>query len=293
MRARLVTLSVVCAFLIAPVLGYAALHEGDEAPDFTVESLDHEMVSLSDWAGNIMVLDLFACWCGPCHGAAPLMEKNIWQVYKDRNVVVWGIDVSPSRDTFEDLANFKEQHNLTYPLAMDVDSDCWKTYSSGYVPTTYVIDFDGIIRLVEVGYHERSIIDTIEEILSEQPKNPTISIRLDKMSMEPYYPGDTMELYASVTNPGDEMPVIVYIALWVPTFGEAYFWPSYTTMMEGVQFTLPKGLVLMDYLVESIMFNDTFPQGSYTWYAVLANPLNGEWLCEPSSATWTFGAAQP
>ena len=49
----------------------------------------------------------------------------------------------------------------------------------------------------------------------------------------------------------------------------------------------------MGYGVESVVFNDTFPQGTFAWLGVLANPLDGTWITELSVVSWTFGAETP
>jgi len=298
MTSKLLMWLAVCAVMVVPALGLAQhptpFNDGDVAPDFTVQMLNDEgeggdMVSLSDYAGKIVVMDLFATWCGPCHASAEGMEANVWQVYKDRGVVVWGIDTD-SRESFAKLQGFKDQHSLTYHLALDVNSET-RPYSSGYIPTLYIVDREGIVRYARVGAVEHEIIAKIEELLAQEPTDPTFELRLNKMDLTPYTTGDIMNLYADVTNPGDALAVNIFIA--VELFGEFYFWPTYGELMAPTPFTLPDQMVMLGYVLESVVFNDTFPHGTFTWYGVLANPIDGEWITEPSVVSWTFGAELP
>ena len=298
MTSKLAMLLAVCALLVVPGLGLTQhptpFNDGDEAPDFTVQMLNDEggggdMASLSDFSGKIVVLDLFTTWCPPCNSSAPGMEAHVWQVYKDRGVVVWGIGTDRSED-FADIQSFKQRHNLTYHLALDVHGET-EPYSSGYIPTLYIVDREGVIRYAKVGAYEDEIIAKIEELLGQEPVGPTFELRLNKMDLTPYLPGDIMTLYADVSNPGHPMPVNIFIA--VELFGKYYFWPTYDAIMTPFGFVLPDQMAVTGYVLESVRFNGAFPHGTFQWLGVLANPINGEWVTDLSVVTWTFGPATP
>ena len=288
------------ALLVLPLaaFGECPFEDGDTAPDFTVESLDREMVSLSDHLGKIVVIDFFMYNCPPCHAAVPELEADVWQVYKDRGVLVWGVDVDPGRDSFEIIEQFRDMYGLTYPLAFDVDLDAWSQYASGGVPTMYIVDPVGVIRYSEIGFNKTKVIKKIEELLLETPTELTFELSVKKMASPDsplddftFVPGDAMRLTADVSNPEAALPVMVHVA--IELFGEYYFWPGYGTMMSGVQFTLPEHLVLMDHVLETIEFDGTFPSGTFTWYGVLANPIDGTWLTDLSAVTWSFAQEVP
>ena len=204
--------------------------------------------------------------------------------------MVWNVDMDPVSDTFAKVQAFKTAHGLTYPLALDVNRKT-TPYDSGYIPTLYIIDREGIVQYYEVGFDEAGLISKIEALLAQEPPGPTFELRLNKMDMTPYQSGDIMTLFADVTNSGAAMPVVVYVAVEID--GEIFFWPSYSKIMEGSPLILSEGLSLTGYVLVSVRFNETFPHGTFTWYGVLANPLNGEWITEPSVVHWTYGAASP
>ncbi len=137
MKANAMGFSVLCVLLLAPALGHAFLAEGDQAPGFSVESIDHETVNLSDYSDKIVVLFLLETSDSRCATAAPAYEENVYQPYKDKDVVVLGIDIDAANETFDDLAAFRDEHGLTFPLAMDTGGECWAEYKAdaqGNVP---------------------------------------------------------------------------------------------------------------------------------------------------------------
>jgi len=289
MKAKAMGLFVLCVLLLAPVLAHAFLAEGDEAPDFSVESIDHQTVGLSDYCDKIVVLFLLETADSRCCTAAPAYEQNVYQPYKDEDVVVLGIDIDPADETFEDLAAFRDEHGLTFPLAMDTNGECWAEYkgdAQGNVPVFYVIDCLGVIRTVRLGYRagrEQYVIDAIEAL------SPTIELSLnhEQDDMTPYLAGDTMQVSASVSNPCPCLNVLAYIAVGVGD--ELFFWPSYSKVAEGIFLGMPAGFAISGYPIETVTFNDTFPPGIYTWYAVLLESETGAWVSELDTATWPFG----
>ena len=293
MKVKTIWLIVLCALLLAPGLSLAFPEVGGQATDCTVETLGHEMISLSDYSDQIVVMFLLGVSDSRCGRAAPAYEEKVHQAYKSWGVTVLGIDVDPD-DTFDGLAAFRDEHGITFPLTMDVDGECWAAYRAdeeGHLPVFYVIDRSGAITAIRLGYRtgrEEDIIQAIETLLYDE--RPTIEIGLNRASdeMTPYQPGETMEAYASVANPGfNEYRVAAFIAVGV---GDGlFFWPSYSTVPEGIGLTLPAGFALNDYKFESVLFDDTFPLGIHTWFAVLTDEANGEWLRDVDMVSWPFG----
>lgn len=112
------------------------------APDFTVTTFDGQTMSLADLRGQVVVVNFWASWCGPCRDEAPLYE-SLWQRYRDQNVTFLGITY------VDDPANsqaFIDQYGITYPNAPDVGTVISKErYLITGVPETFVIDQDGNI----------------------------------------------------------------------------------------------------------------------------------------------------
>ena len=117
---------------------------GDSAPDFSMKLTTGETLQLSKLKGSIVILQFTASWCSVCRLEMPHLEEDIWKKYKDKNVVLIGIDRDESLET---VINFKKQMKTTYPLALDPGAKIFSLYAekdSG-VTRNIVIDQSGEI----------------------------------------------------------------------------------------------------------------------------------------------------
>ena len=117
---------------------------GALAADFTLEDLEGNKVSLSDYKGKKVFLNFWATWCEPCKQEMPEMEK-IHENYED--VVVLAINL----DTEKDIQGFMDEHDLTFQALLDVEEEVNDQYEVVSIPTSYFIDEEGIIRKKIVG----------------------------------------------------------------------------------------------------------------------------------------------
>jgi len=290
-------LFMACTFIalsLAHLPAMAFPEVGGHATDCTVESLDHEMISISDFSGDILVLFLLKTADSRSNNAAPAYEQNVHGIFKDRNVTLLGVDVDPVGDMFQDLAAFRDEHGITFPLAMDVHGECLSEYrvdEDGNVPVFHVIDRSATISHIETGYRtgrEENVIEAIEALLEQERPALSLSLNRPDGDMTPYMPGDMMEAFATVENPAPyDVNVMAFVAIGIGS--ELFFWPSYSTIPEGIPLTLPAGFIVEQYPLEGVVFNDGFAPGIYTWFGVLTDLETGEWLQDVDTASWPFG----
>ena len=119
---------------------------------------------MSDYEGNVILLDLSATWCGPCQAEASPAE-SLYQEYNDGGFVV--ITVLTDNDiTTGDCGIWAGTFGLTFPVLADISLSVWNKYDEeGAVPLNLVIDKDFVIRYKEVGYNEFEIRAIIEEYI--------------------------------------------------------------------------------------------------------------------------------
>ncbi|MCW2651359.1 MAG: cytochrome c assembly protein [Mycobacterium sp.] len=102
--------------------------------------LDHKITAVSDFPGQVVVINMWGSWCGPCRAEAPHLEK-VYAVTKDLGVQFLGIDVRDTRDAARD---FVIDHQVTYPSIFDPEIrtaiGLGRGYPTSVVPTTLVLD---------------------------------------------------------------------------------------------------------------------------------------------------------
>ncbi|MEK7476720.1 MAG: TlpA disulfide reductase family protein [Candidatus Coatesbacteria bacterium] len=128
------------------------------APEFTLKDTDGKTVSLLDFRGKkVVVIDFWATWCGPCRGTMPLLEKY-WKKHQTEQVVVLSIN---EQESAEKIKSFLSQTGYTFRVLMDSDGAVQSAYRVYGIPTLYVIDKEGNLRMKHVGY--RPDLDTYLE----------------------------------------------------------------------------------------------------------------------------------
>lgn len=148
--------------------------EGKAAPDFTFNTVDGKEVKLSSEKGNVVLVDYWATWCGPCVKGLP--HINELANNKDlaaKGLKVWAVN---SKEGEDKVKPFLEKHNLNMTIPMDTEGEFGKSYLVRGIPTTIVVGRDGNIAKVFVGFgpgQEEAIKAAVEEALNQAaPSKP-------------------------------------------------------------------------------------------------------------------------
>ena len=112
---------------------------GEEAPNFTLKNLEGEEVSLSDYRGNIVLVNFWATWCKYCDIEMPDLQKLDSE---NEDLVVLAVNVMEDESTVEE---YIEKGGYYFDLALDKEGDIAKTYLVSCLPTSYFVDKDGIL----------------------------------------------------------------------------------------------------------------------------------------------------
>lgn len=115
---------------------------GLAAPDFTFPGLDGKMVSLSDYRGKIVLVNIWATWCPPCVEEMPSMEK-LYQKLKGENFEILAVSIDSLGEKV--VAPFMKKYKLTFPALIDSAGDIRIGYRTTGVPESFIIDKDGIL----------------------------------------------------------------------------------------------------------------------------------------------------
>ena len=143
----------------APVVG---LDVGNLAPAFTVTRINGEAVSLSDLRGEVVLLNFWGTWCGPCRREMPEFQ-NVYEEYQDAGFTILALAV---RDNEAAVRDFRDEFGLTFPLALDEGNQVNDDYGIRQQPSTLIIDQDGVIVYKNFGIVlESQITDVISPLL--------------------------------------------------------------------------------------------------------------------------------
>ena len=146
--------------------GAASALVGKAAPAFTLEGLDGAKVSMADLKGKVVVLDMWATWCGPCVMSLPHLD----QLYKDLKaknaaVAIYAVNL---QETADKVGPFVKRKGWTLPVLLDLEGSVAKQYKADAIPETVVVGKDGTVKKVFVGSgHEDGIKATVERELAK------------------------------------------------------------------------------------------------------------------------------
>jgi cytochrome c biogenesis protein CcmG, thiol:disulfide interchange protein DsbE len=117
------------------------------APELELRTLEGDPVSLIDHRGNVVLVNLWATWCPPCRREMPTLQA-FYEEYKSRGFVLIAINQEESRDIVEE---FVDEFGLTFPVWLDEDYLAQRKFGTASLPSSYVIDRNGRVRLLWIG----------------------------------------------------------------------------------------------------------------------------------------------
>jgi len=120
--------------------------EGSLAPDFILSNLQGERVQLANLKGRPVLLNFWATWCPPCREEMPLLEA----VYRERREELEVLTVNLQEEP-EVIEAFQKENGYTFPVLLDREGKVASQYWIRGIPTTLIIDSQGIIRAIRSG----------------------------------------------------------------------------------------------------------------------------------------------
>ncbi|MDM5315198.1 TlpA disulfide reductase family protein [Fictibacillus sp. b24] len=127
----------------------SGIKNGNSAPDFELTTIEGDKVKLSDLKGKVVFVNLWATWCPPCRAEMPEMVR-FYKDHSSKNVEVLAVNLTDS-DSEKEVKKFAEEYKLNFPVLLDPDGKVGNTYKTVTIPTTFIIDKNGIIKQKHIG----------------------------------------------------------------------------------------------------------------------------------------------
>jgi peroxiredoxin len=160
------SLLLSAVFAAASPLAAAPGIVGKEAPDFALKGIDGRNLRLSEFRGQVVLINFWARWAGDTRQLMPALDR-INTTYQRAGLVVLGISVD---EDVRRAREFADGMSVSYPILFDAGSSIGKDYQLQKMPMTILVDRAGVIRYSSVGFKrgdERIFLDQIRELLRE------------------------------------------------------------------------------------------------------------------------------
>lgn len=140
---------------------------GSKAPAFVCTTIDGQTIDINKSKGKIIMINFFATWCGPCKTELPILQKNIWEKYKNRTD--FSLIILGREHTAAEVKAFVESNKFTMPFAPDPDRKLFSLYATQNIPRNVIIGKDGNVLFQSTGYSENEF-KSIEILLARELK---------------------------------------------------------------------------------------------------------------------------
>ena len=150
MKPSLLSKLILMMLLVLP-FGVSAISVGDTVPSFKARTIDgNKSLALEDYRGNVVLLDFWASWCPPCLKSLP-MYNDLRREIGTENFEIVAINVD---ENTEDAKKFLQKHPVSYPIAKDPKGILPGVFGVKAMPTSYIIDKNGVVQYVHAAFKE-------------------------------------------------------------------------------------------------------------------------------------------
>ena len=164
MNSRFIVIVALALALCSPV---RAAGPGATPPICALKSLgDRAPLDVRQFKGKVVYIDFWASWCAPCARSFPFMNDLDWE-FRDRGLIVLAINLD---EKLEDAWAFLAKHPASFALAIDPSGQCPRDFGVRGMPSSYLVDRQGMIRHVHLGFRAgeaEKLLALVEQLLAE------------------------------------------------------------------------------------------------------------------------------
>jgi len=139
---------------------------GQSAPDFALKSSTGENLRLSEYRGDVVMINFWATWCGPCRQEMPLLDE-LFNRYERVGFNLLGVNID---DDSRRAMQMIDDLGVNFPVLFDASKAVSKLYQVEAMPVTVIVDREGTVRYVHHGYkpgYEEHYLTEIRSLLRE------------------------------------------------------------------------------------------------------------------------------
>ncbi len=165
MKMRKALMGIGLSIIAASGLAVADM-TGREAPDFALKSSTGENLRLSEYRGDVVMVNFWATWCGPCRQEMPLLEE-LFSRYERVGFTLLGVNID---DDPRRAVAMAQELGVTFPVVFDNTKEVSKLYDVNAMPVTVLVDKEGRVRHVHHGYkpgYEEKYLNEVRALLRE------------------------------------------------------------------------------------------------------------------------------
>jgi peroxiredoxin len=165
MKIKSLVIGLIFSVLAATSLASSGL-AGRPAPDFALKSSSGENLRLSEYRGDVVMINFWATWCGPCRQEMPLLDE-LYSRYQRVGFNLLGVNIDD--DSGRAMAMINEL-GVSFPVLFDARKEVSKMYNVDAMPVTVIVDREGNVRHVHQGYkpgYEQKYLDEVRALLRE------------------------------------------------------------------------------------------------------------------------------
>ena len=153
---------------MSTLLSFAAAADivGQPAPDFALRSMQGPSMRLSEHLGEVVIINFWATWCGPCRQEMPLLDE-LYGKYQRAGLVMLSVNIDENAEPAIEMARTLK---ISYPVLFDTRKAVSRAYDVSAMPVTVLVDRAGVVRYVSEGYkpgYEKRYTEKLRELLNE------------------------------------------------------------------------------------------------------------------------------
>jgi len=130
---------------------------GQQVPAFEFSDANGQPKSVADLKGQVIMINFFATWCGPCLKELPHVQTDIFEQYKDHPEFT--LMVIGREHTAEEVAKFKQDKGYTFNLMADPTREIYSKFASQFIPRNFLIDRDGTSFTAPLAFKKRNLMN--------------------------------------------------------------------------------------------------------------------------------------